>query len=87
MAPPISYALSYPHKGFTGVVYLRMETFRALVEDIAVGLATMGFKRIVFLNGHYDNTYALAYACAGASDRLPADARAFPVNYWDGMPP
>ena len=47
----------------------------------------MGFKRIVFLNGHYDNTYALAYACASAADRLPADARAFPINYWDGMPP
>jgi creatinine amidohydrolase len=68
-------------------VYLRMETFRMLVEDIAVGLATMGFKRIVFLNGHYDNTYALAYACASAADRLPTDVRAFPVNYWDGMPP
>ena len=87
VAPPISYALSYPHKGFTGVVYLRMSTFAALIEDVAAGLAAMGFKRIVFLNGHYDNTYALAYACAGAADRLPRDVRAFPVNYWDGMPP
>lgn len=87
VAPPISYALSYPHKGFTGVVYLRMETFMALVEDVAVGLAKMGFKRIVFLNGHYDNTYALAYACASAAEeRLPKDVKAFPVNYWDGMP-
>jgi creatinine amidohydrolase len=57
----------------------------ALIEDVAVGLATMGFRRIVFLNGHYDNTYAIAYACATAAERLPADARAFPVNYWDGM--
>ena len=86
VAPPISYALSYPHKGFTGVVYLRLSTFLALVEDIAVGLATMGFKRIVFLNGHYDNTYALAYGCANAAEKLPADAKAFPINYWDGMP-
>ena len=75
VAPPISYALSYPHKGFTSVVYLRMETFRMLVEDIAIGLATMGFKRIVFLNGHYDNTYALAYACASAA---PAARRRSP---------
>ena len=46
----------------------------------------MGFRRIVFLNGHYDNTYAIAYACA---KRAPSGcrlaARAFPVNYWDGM--
>lgn len=87
VAPSIGYGLSYPHAGFTGVVYLRIPTFMSLVEDVAVGLATMGFRTIVFLNGHYDNTYALAYACANAAERLPEDARAYPLNYWDGMPP
>jgi creatinine amidohydrolase len=57
----------------------------ALIEDVAVGLAAIGFRRIVFLNGHYDNTYAIAYACASAAPRLAEGARAFPVNYWDGM--
>jgi creatinine amidohydrolase len=85
VAPSIGYGLSYPHAGFTGVVYLRIPTFMALVEDVAVGLATMGFRTIVFLNGHYDNTLAIAYACATAAERLPAGTRAFPVNYWDGM--
>ena len=85
VAPSINYGLSYPHVGFTGVVHLRIATFMALVEDVAVGLATMGFRRIVFLNGHYDNTYAIAYACANAADRLPAGTRAYPINYWDGM--
>src|SRR3990170_786136 len=50
VAPPIGYGLSYPHAGFTGVVYLRIPTFMALVEDVAVGLAKMGFRTIVFLN-------------------------------------
>ena len=45
----------------------------------------IGFTRIVFLNGHYDNTYAIAYACANAADRMPAGVHAFPINYWDGM--
>jgi creatinine amidohydrolase len=85
VAPSINYGLSYPHVGFTGVVHLRIQTFMALIEDVAVGLATMGFRRIVFLNGHYDNTLAIAYACANAAPRLPDGARAFPVNYWDGM--
>ena len=67
VAPSIGYGLSYPHAGFTGVVYLRIPTFMALVEDVAVGLATMGFRTIVFLNGHYDNTLAIAYACANAA--------------------
>jgi creatinine amidohydrolase len=85
VAPSINYGLSYPHIGFTGVVHLRIPTFMALVEDVAVALATMGFRRIVFLNGHYDNTLAIAYACANAAARLPEGTRAFPVNYWDGM--
>jgi creatinine amidohydrolase len=87
VAPPINYALSYPHAGFTGVVQLRIATFMAVIEDLCASLATVGFRRIVFLNGHYDNTYAIAYACANAAERMPADVRAFPINYWDGMTP
>jgi len=87
VAPPINYALSYPHVGFRGMVHVRIPTFMALVEDLCASFAASGFRRIIFLNGHYDNTYAIAYACANARDRLPADARAFPVNYWDGLPP
>jgi len=87
VAPTINYALSYPHAGFTGVVQIRIPTFMALVEDLCLSLATVGFERIVFLNGHYDNTYAIAYACATAADRLPDGVHAFPINYWDGLTP
>jgi creatinine amidohydrolase len=85
VAPPVNYALSYPHVGFTGLVHIRIPTFMALIEDLAVSLSSIGFRRIVFLNGHYDNTYAIAYACANAAERLAKGTRAFPVNYWDGM--
>jgi creatinine amidohydrolase len=85
VAPPINYALSYPHVGFTGLVHIRIPTFMALVEDLCVAFATSGFKRIVFLNGHYDNTYAIAYACANAADKMSKDVKAFPVNYWDAL--
>ncbi len=74
VAPTVNYALSYPHAGFTGVVHVRIPTFMALIEDLCTGLATVGFERIVFLNGHYDNTYAIAYACATAAP--PAAVRA-----------
>jgi creatinine amidohydrolase len=85
VAPTINYGLSYPHTGFIGLVQVRIPTFMALIEDIAVSLATAGFRKIVFLNGHYDNTLAIAYSCANAASRLPDGVRAFPVNYWDGM--
>ncbi len=87
VAPPVTYSLSYPHQGFTGVVHIRIPTFMALIEDLCAGLAAIGFRRIVFLNGHYDNTYAIAYACASAAGRMPPATQAFPVNYWDGMTP
>jgi creatinine amidohydrolase len=87
VAPPINYALSYPHVGFTGLVHIRIPTFMALIEDLAVSFASVGFKRIIFLNGHYDNTYAIAYACANAAERLAKGVKAFPINYWDGMTP
>jgi creatinine amidohydrolase len=87
VAPPINYALSYPHVGFTGLVHIRIPTFMSLIEDLCVSFATAGFKRIVFLNGHYDNTYAIAYACANAADKIPKDVKAFPVNYWDALAP
>ncbi len=87
VAPTLSYGLSYPHAGFTGVVHLPIATYMTLIEDLCVSLATVGFRRIVFVNGHYDNTYAIAYACASAAPRLPSGTRAYPVNYWDGMTP
>ncbi|HYM82928.1 MAG TPA: creatininase family protein [Candidatus Dormibacteraeota bacterium] len=87
VAPRVNYGLSYPHTGFTGLVQIRIPTFMALIEDLCEQLAGIGFRRIVFVNGHYDNTYAIAYACANAASRMPPDARAFPVNYWDGMTP
>jgi creatinine amidohydrolase len=87
VAPPVSYGLSYPHAGFTGVVHVRISTFQALIEDLCTQFGGIGFRRIVFLNGHYDNTYAIAYACAAVGDRLPIGVRAFPVNYWDALTP
>jgi len=66
-------------------VHIRIPTFMALIEDVSVAFAHVGFKRIVFLNGHYDNTYAIAYGCAMAADKLAKDVKAFPINYWDGL--
>jgi creatinine amidohydrolase len=85
VAPPINYSLSYPHVGFKGMAHITIPTFMSLVEDLCASFASVGFTRIVFLNGHYDNTYAIAYACANAAPRMPDGVRAFPVNSWDGM--
>lgn len=88
VAPPLSYCLSYPHRGFAGEFSLCIETFMAVVRDLVVAFARSGFRRIIFLNGHYDNTYPIAYACAQAAEIVPpGQVRAFPLNYWDGLTP
>jgi creatinine amidohydrolase len=87
VAPPINYALSYPHVGFKGLVHIRIPTFMSMIEDLCVAFANSGFRRIIFLNGHYDNTYAIAYACANAAEKLSKEVKAFPINYWDALTP
>ena len=66
-------------------MHIRIPTFMALVADLCASFAASGFRRIIFLNGHYDNTYAIAYGCADAADRMPKGVKAFPINYWDGL--
>lgn len=87
VAPPIAYGLSYPHKGFRGAFGVSIDTFLSTISDLCLSFADVGFRRIVFVNGHFDNTLAIAYGCARVADRLPEGTRAFPLNYWDGLPP
>lgn len=87
VAPPIPYALSYPHRGFTGEFSLSINTFMTVIEDLCIAFSRAGFCRIIFLNGHYDNTHAIAYGCANAASKLPEGCRTYPVGYWDGLTP
>ena len=87
VAPSLAYGLSYPHRGFTGEFSLSIDTFMNVVSDLCLTFAKSGFRKIVFVNGHYDNTYAIAFGCARVADRLPEGTRAYPLTYWEGFPP
>ena len=87
VAPPIPYGLSSGHKGFKGLAYLNVETYLKLIDDVTISLAESGFKRIVFVNGHYTNYPAINLALLDASPRLPEGTRAFAMSYWDTLPP
>src|ERR671922_2372780 len=45
VAPPVNYALSYPHVGFTGLVHVRIPTFMAMIGDLCASFGASGFKR------------------------------------------
>lgn len=87
VAPPVAYALSQGHRGFKGLVYVSVPTFISLIGDITLAFAEAGFKRIVFVNGHYTNYPAVNLALMNVSPRLPEGVRAWALSYWDALPP
>ena len=87
VAPPLGFGLAPDHRGASGLVHLRLQTFVSLIRDVCVTLVQSGFRRIVLLNGHYVNSWALQYAAADVYDELPGDVRIYPFPYWQGMKP
>ena len=87
VAPPIAFGLAHDHRGAHGLIHLKLDTFVALVRDVCTSLAESGFRRIVLLNGHYVNSWALSYAAAQFFDALPEGTRVYPFPYWQALPP
>ena len=87
VGPPVPFGLAADHRGAAGLAYLRLGTFTALLRDVTVSLAEAGFRRIVLLNGHYVNTWAMQYAAGDFAHELPEGTRIYPFAYWLGLPP
>jgi len=87
VGPPVPFGLAADHRGAPGLAYLRLATFTALLRDVTVTLAESGFRRIVLLNGHYVNTWAMQYAAGDFAHELPDGTRVYPFAYWLGLPP
>lgn len=85
VAPPLFFGLSYPHRGFPGTIELSLETYLGVIRDVASSLARDGWRTIVFLNGHYDNLYAIAYALSQAFPSFPEGTVAYTLSYWEGL--
>ena len=55
VAPPVWWGLSGAHKGFPGLLTVRVETFLALLEDLCDSIVDDGFRKIVLVVGHGSN--------------------------------
>lgn len=93
VAPCINVGMAVHHMAFPGSMTLRPSTLIAVIRDTVVGLATHGFERFLFVNGHGGNIPTLQSAwyeihCETREKRdAGADARAlrFAVqNWWAG---
>ncbi len=87
VAPPVAYGISAGHRGFNGLGYVRPSTFMAVIGDLIASFAESGFRRIVFINGHYTNFPAINLAAFEAADRIPDGTHAWAMSYWDALPP
>ena len=87
VAPAVPYGVSGDHRGFAGVPYVSVPTLSGVIRDLAISFTTGGFKRVIFVNGHYTNSIAIHAALMEADDLLPNDAIVYGFNYWDPLPP
>jgi creatinine amidohydrolase len=86
VAPPVSYGyrsrpLSGGGEGFPGTISLAGRTLMALIEDVLVGLAASGFRNLVLLNWHYENSNFIYEAAWLARERAGhADLRVMVIE-------
>lgn len=74
VAPPVAYGyrsrpLSGGGEAFPGTISLAGRTLMALTEDVLVGLAASGFRNLVLLNWHYENSNFIYEAAWLARER------------------
>ncbi|GAB7018713.1 creatininase family protein [Halostagnicola bangensis] len=77
IAPPIPVGIAEEHRHFSGTMWVSPDTFRAYVRESTMSLASHGFDRIVFVNGHGGNVDALREVASDISRSEDAYAVSF----------
>src|SRR5665213_1452426 len=54
--PVLNYGITPYFRRYPGTVSLRLDTYQRIVADVLDSLAGVGFKRILFVNGHGGNS-------------------------------
>jgi creatinine amidohydrolase len=88
VAPTFNIGMAQHHLGFPGTISLRPSTFIAAIGDWIRSLATHGFEKILFLNGHGGNVASIeaafseVYVEASFAKRHAGFAMKL-CNWWD----
>jgi creatinine amidohydrolase len=93
VAPAMYYAArSSPRSGgggrsFPGSTGVTGQTLISVIRDVTGEFFRTGFRRIAYLNGHYENS-SLAYeALTEATEPAPQAGKAILVNWWEQIQP
>jgi len=83
--PALPFGHSGGHLGFPGNLSLRPETFQKVIEELSEWTYNMGFRQLVFLNGHLPNIFPLQ--CAVVNLLVAhSDFQLKALNWWDITP-
>ena len=63
IGPSLEVGESYSLSKYPGTLYLRPETWKAVVEDYMISLMKWGFKKFMFINGHAGNVPIIGQLC------------------------
>ena len=77
--PPPAFGFSPHHQAWPGTITLRLQTFLALVSDVADSVNRAGFDRLLIVNGHGGNAGPLA---AIGTELASRGLRVATVNYF-----
>jgi creatinine amidohydrolase len=80
VAQEIPFGFTHYNQGFIGTLSLRLETFIAVIGDIARSLKQDGFERMIFLNGHGGNHHPLRSIGIQLAEE---DIYILPISHWD----
>ena len=84
VAPTVDYTDVSVHKMFPGTVGLKVDTLIRVIVDIIESFLDQGFKNIITLNSHLQNTCSVEAALRTVADRRP-NANLFAVNSARGL--
>ena len=74
VAPILLPGISPYHMEFPGTITLSSETVERVYFEAAQSLIKNGFRRILFLNGHAGNQYAVRFICDRINQETPGTA-------------
>lgn len=80
VAPPIYYGNSTIMDEMEGVISITPETLSCLALDLSKSFSKKGLRKIVFLNGHGDNTCVLRFI--GHRARIESGALIVLIDWW-----
>jgi creatinine amidohydrolase len=83
VVPPVTFGVAHYKMGEPGTISLRLETFLALLCEVAGSIWQNGFRRIILLNGHCGNIHPVGAAVVKLSEE---DVWTIPLTYWQMVP-